>query len=368
MAAETGRKNPGVSERLFQESHRFDFFQAVRVLERWAQEQARLNAHPERAAVGYDTAPAQEIVRFRATAALSFPAGSISQLRTPSRKPEDDSDLPPLPEMNVGFLGLTGPSGVLPRHYTEMLIQRVRDHDYSLRDFLDLFHHRLISLFYRAWEKYRLPVTYERSKLRGSGLDLATQGLFCLVGLGTNGLRGRLEIDDEAFLFFSGHFAHFPRSASALEALLGDYLEMPISVLQLQGQWLYLSPDDIARMPSPSFPKGLNNQLGLNLVVGEKVWDVQSKFRLRVGPLNYRQFRSLMPNGDALLPLCQLARTYVGPELDFDVQPVLKPEEVPWCQLKQIDGDGPFLGWNTWVRSQPFTREVDDTTFSLESV
>jgi type VI secretion system protein ImpH len=367
MAAETGRKNLSVSERLFKEPHRFDFFQAVRLLERWTQEQARLDPRLQRTPVGHDAAPDQEVVRFRATASLSFPAGSISQLRMPNHERDDSAPLP-LPELNVGFLGLTGPSGVLPRHYTELLLRRIRERDDSLRDFLDLFHHRLISLFYRSWAKYRLPVAYERSKLRGSGLDLATLGLFCLVGQGTGGLRGRLEIDDEAFLFYSGHFAHFPRSAIALEALLGDYLEMPVSILQLQGQWLYLGSDDIARLPGRRFPQGLNNQLGRNLVVGEKVWDVQSKFRVRVGPLDYRQFRSLMPNGDALLPLCQLARTYVGPDLDFDVQPVLKPEEVPWCQLRVVDGDGPFLGWNTWVRSQPFSHEVDDTTFFLENV
>lgn len=368
MAAENGRKSAGLIARLFQEPHRFGFFQAVRLLERRVREQATQDPHLERFPVGHDQPPEREVVRFRATASLSFPAGSISQLRASSKGGASDGAPPPPPEMSVGFLGLTGPSGVLPRHYTELLIHRIRDHDYSLRDFLDLFHHRLISLFYRAWEKYRLPFAYERSRLSGSGLDLATEGLFCLVGLGTNGLRGRLEIDDEAFLFYSGHFAHYPRSAIALESLLGDYLEMPVSVRQLQGQWLYLDPDDLARMPSPAFPMGRNNQLGLNLVVGEKVWDVQSKFRVRVGPLDYRQFRALMPNGDALRPLCQLARTYVGPELDFDVQPVLRPEEVPWCRLKDDGGDGPFLGWNTWVRSQPFTREVDDTTFSLENV
>ncbi|MGE5754148.1 MAG: type VI secretion system baseplate subunit TssG, partial [Planctomycetaceae bacterium] len=255
MAAKNGRKGAGLIERLFKEPHRFEFFQAVRLLERRVREQATQDPHLERFPVGHDQPPEREVVRFRATASLSFPAGSISQLRASSKGGASDGAPPPPPEMSVGFLGLTGPSGVLPRHYTELLIHRIRDHDYSLRDFLDLFHHRLISLFYRAWEKYRLPFAYERSRLSGSGLDLATEGLFCLVGLGTDGLRGRLEIDDEAFLFFSGHFAHYPRSAIALESLLGDYLEMPISVRQLQGQWLYLDPDDLERMPSPAFPE-----------------------------------------------------------------------------------------------------------------
>ena len=108
------------------------------------------------------------------------------------------------------------------------------------------------------------------------------------MGLGTAGLRGRLDVNDEVFLYYSGHYSHFPRSAMALECLLADHLEMPVEVLQCQGQWLNLEPDDQAFMPSLAQPNGRNNQLGVNLVVGERVWDVQSKFRLRLGPLTGR--------------------------------------------------------------------------------
>src|SRR5262249_29678817 len=171
-------------------------------------------------------------------------------------------------------------------------------------------------------------------------MDPATGGLYALVGLGTAGLRDRLEIDDEAFLFYSGHFAHYPRSALALECLLQDYFEVPVEVHQLKGQWLVLDPEDRSLLPSTSQPGNLNNQLGVSMVAGERCWDMQSKFRLRVGPLTYAQFRRLMPNGDGLRPLAQMARTYVGPELDFDVQPVLKAAEVPQCRAD----DTSFLG------------------------
>src|SRR5262249_36267283 len=137
-----------------------------------------------------------------------------------------DQPLPPL-EMLVAFLGLTGPQGVLPQHYTALLLRRIREKDHALHDFLDLFNHRAVSLFYRAWEKYRLPFAYERSRLDGSEeADACTRSLYCLVGLGTGSQRGRLAIDDEAFLFYSGHFAHHPRSASGLEGLLEDYFEL----------------------------------------------------------------------------------------------------------------------------------------------
>jgi len=268
--------------------------------------------------------------------------------------------------MVVSFMGVTGPTGVLPYHYTALLLRRIREKDFALRDFVDLFHHRAIALFYRAWVKYRLPFAYERAKLDPDTTeDLITWALYCLAGMGTGGLRGRLEVDDEVFLYYVGHFAHFPRSALVLEGLLADYFSLPIRVLQHQGQWLQLSPGDRSVMPCPAHPKGLNNQLGVSLLAGERVWDIQSKFRLQVGPLTYVQFQRFMPNGDALRPLCQLTRTYVGPEFDFDVQLVLRAEEVP---ASQLGGNRSCLGWNTWIRTRVFTHPATDAVFCLDQI
>src|SRR5262249_43284503 len=191
----------------------FDFFQAVRLLERVFLEQAQDDPRRRRHAVGREEPPEREVVRFRALPSLSFPAGSISELRPPAAGAAANGEGPP-PEMSVAFLGRVGPSGVLPHHSPPLLLQRIRDKDSALRDSLALFHHRLISFFYRAWEKYRLPFAYERCRIDppDDGMDPATGGLYALVGLGTAGLRGQLEVDDEAFLFYSGHFAHYPRS------------------------------------------------------------------------------------------------------------------------------------------------------------
>ncbi len=364
MAPKAGRTGTGLSERLVQAPQRFNFFQAVRLLERWQQERAD-RGHPH-APVGGDHPPDEEIVRFRAQASLGFPASTIAQFREPLE--HAGASVPP-PELVVNFLGLIGPSGILPRHYTELLIRRIRKKDYALRDFLDIFHHRLIALFHRAWEKYRLPFAYERSQFPDAEerLDCGSRGLFSLVGLGTEGLRDRLEIDDDAFVYYSGHFSHYPRSASALQSLLEDHFEMPIAVQQAQGQWLYLDPGDHARLPRPGVP-GRNNELGMNLVVGARVWDIQSKFRIRLGPLNYRQFWSLMPDrgaGGALRPLCELTRKFVGAGFDFDIQPVLKPEEVRPCRLTKDEPDyRPHLNWNTWISCRPFSRALDDASFS----
>jgi type VI secretion system protein ImpH len=326
---------------------------------------------------------------------LSFPAAAVCEVRQPDRK-----DLPPDEprpvEMVVAFMGLTGPQGVLPHHYTAMLISRARRRDFALRDFFDLFDHRAISLFYRAWEKYRFPIGYERAQLaatqqrlpspaageeqqptsplplagEGPGVrgrdareDLFTQCLFSLVGLGTPGLRRRNLFDDDVFLYYAGLFAHYPRCAQSLEIMLADFFALPTVVRQFQGQWLRLGPDDLSALPSTRMPAGLNTQLGTNVVIGERVWNIESKFRIRLGPLNYRDFCRFLPSADRLRSLSHLVRCYVGPQFDFDVQLVLKAKEVPWCRLGGDGTDPSRLGWNTWVRSGEFEHDVDDAIF-----
>ena len=207
MAATSGGNGPAVSQQLRDQAHQFDFFQAVRVLHWMARESAQEPRH----SLGGDFAPSQEVVRFRALASHSFPTGPVVEVRPPRAVGGPE-------EMTTSFLALTGPQGALPQHYTALVIQSVRAEDFALRDFFDIFNHRALSLFYRAWQKYRFPFAYEemavrqpRAGARGEE-DLFTQGLYSLLGLGTGGLRGRAEFDDEALLYFAGHFSHWPRS------------------------------------------------------------------------------------------------------------------------------------------------------------
>lgn len=367
MGSESRRESASVVDRLKEESYRFEFFQAVRLLEQIARHPEPSAHEPKAQPVGWDGPPEQEVVRFRAHPSLRFPAGSISQFGAAKQSTHKADGAAP-PEMTVSFLGLTGPSGVLPRHYTTMLIRRITLKDFGLRDYFDLFHHRLISLFYRAWAKYRFPINYEQKDedKTSQSKDLFSHCLFSLIGMGTDHLLGRMQASDETLLYFAGHYAHQPRNAVALEDLLADYLELPVVVTQLQGQWLYLSPEDCSRMPSSDYPEGQNNVLGLNLVAGDRVWDVQSKFRIRVGPLSYGDFCRLMPTGTALRQVFELTRLYVGPEFDFDLQPVLRREEVPDFRLALDEVSGARLGWNTWVRQFDLGRDPEDALFSLD--
>jgi type VI secretion system protein ImpH len=266
--------------------------------------------------------------------------------------------------MTVTFLGLIGANGVLPRHYTQLVIERVRHKDFSLRDFLDLFHHRAISLFYRAWEKYRFPIGYERAVAEHPlQPDAFTSCLLSLVGLGPESLRRRLETPDEALLYYGGHFAHFPRNAIGLERVIGDYFRLPVEVLQFTGRWLHLEPKDQTRLPAGNVRGRRYHHLGDEALVGDRVWSVEHRFRVRVGPLDYATFRRLTPAGDLLRPLCQLIRTYVGPDFDFDVQLVLDQKETPPCRIDAGGAGAVRLGWDAWPRHREFVVAVDDAVF-----
>jgi type VI secretion system protein ImpH len=340
MAAESGRPDPPLEDVLFEEGHGFDFFQAVRVLER---------VYPDRAPVGRDARPADEVVRFRSYTTLSFPPSAIHEITRAA-----DGRAPAA--MAVAFMGLTGPLGVLPRHYTELLIERARAKDLALRDFLDLFNHRLISLFYRAWQKYRFPVAYEHARAAGAGHDPFTLGIFDLVGMGTPGLRERLALDDEALVFYAGLLAQHPRSANALENLLADYFGVRVAVTQFVGAWLPLAEENRSRLG----PGDANNVLGESAVIGSRVWDQHAKFLLRIGPLPYARFCDFLPSGGALPALAQLPLLFVGHEADFDVQLVLEAGEVPRCRLGDVSARAPRLGWSSWLKTHEFTHDPDD--------
>lgn len=328
-----------LDQALYAEPYRFSFFQAVRLLERLA---------PERRPVGRTAKPGREVARFHAHASLAFPPSEIQGLIAP---PEGAGP----PDMTVAFLGLFGPSGVLPTVYTELVIDRLRKGDRTLAAFLDLFHHRMISFFYRAWEKYRPPILHER----GDDVPFA-HWLHSLMGLGIGPLRDRhLALPDAALLPFAGAYARVPRPALVLESVLSEYFQRSIEVEPFIGRWLRLGLEDQSTLGA----RGQHNQLGASVVVGARSWDETSQFRLRVGPLNYAQFQEFLPGGRAHQALCEQARLFVGAEFDFDIQLVLRAGDVPPCPLGGQEAGGVRLGRSTWLTSRPPARDVEDAIF-----
>lgn len=364
MAAKGGRSPHNLIEALGKQPHRFEFFQAARILEQLGRRQGRDPRFEALRAVGEDADPKREAVRFAAAQSLAFPTSEVARFRQSDVDP-DRKGPPGPPRLSVGFMGMTGPSGVLPQQFTELLIRSVRAKSFSLRDFLDLFNHRTVSLFYRSWEKYRLPPSYERGG--AGGRDAISAALYDLIGLGSGHLRQRLTVDDEAFVHYCGYLSHGPKSAAGLEAMLSDYFERRVEIEQFKGRWMNLAADELTAMPGAHDAESAFCQLGVNAVVGDRVWDVQGSVRIKIGPLTYEQFVRFMPSGEDLKKLAELTRIYVGPGLSVDVQLTLAKEDVPECQLVS-EGDGvPRLGWNTWIKHGPFKRDVDDAVYLLDT-
>ncbi|MEK7723663.1 MAG: type VI secretion system baseplate subunit TssG, partial [Acidobacteriota bacterium] len=296
------KKKP-LNEQLFDEPYRFEFFQAVRLLER---------IYPERTPVGQGVTPNNEIVRFENHLSLSFPASAIQKIKETDDEVSEQRRL----EMFVNFMGMLGVVGVLPIHYTELAMSRSRYGDHTFASFMDIFTHRAISLFVKAWEKYRFPVQYER------GNDAFTEYLFDFAGLGTGGLRGRMDLNDEDLLPYTGLIAQKPHSSSALSQIISDYFGVEAKIFQFFGQWLELEEESITRIGKANY------SLGVNTIVGTRVWDYQSNFRLVLGALKFTQFQAFLPNGTAYKPMLSIIKFMVGYEQDFDVQLKLKAKEV----------------------------------------
>ena len=299
---------------------RFRFDAAVRVLMH-----ARRAEHPTDAA------------QFRSPAGLVYPPADVLDVRRSEGAP---------PEVTVGLIGLTGPSGVLPRYYSEVVTQTLRARSTALRDFMDLLAQRFVGFFARAGIKYRPARAAETASLRPAAVtDPVTQVLLALTGYGTAHLAPRLASGTEPLLHYAGLFAMRPRSAERLGALVSDWLGMRVEVIEFAGAWLPLPPDQRTRLSA----NGAWCRLGVDAAAGVRAWDPQARIILRVGPLDLKGFQALLPDRPTLHRLVSLVRAYLGFELGFAVNPVLAAHEVPPLLLNATAEPPPRLGWNTWV-------------------
>jgi len=319
------------------------FFQAVRLLRR---------AFPRRGAIGEFVPPSSEPVRFRANPTLAFPASEIQSLDWPERIDEPA-------QMKVNFMGLCSPSGVMPTPYTELILERAQKKDNGFRDFLDIFNHRLISLFYRAWEKYRFFVRYERREP-----DSLSPLLMSFVGLGTKGLAARQEVADESLMFYAGLLGQRPRSALALKQLLADYFGVPIDVEQFVGKWIPLAPRDQTEFKDA---ERVTEQLGFGAVVGEEVWDTQSTVRVKLGPLTRERYLDFLPRPESkgYAVLNSILKFYCGTEIDFEIQLILDRKEAPGLELSGDADSNLLLGWTTWIKNAPLDHDPGEAVLQM---
>jgi type VI secretion system protein ImpH len=308
-------------ERLTQEPERFSFYAAMRLLE------AAFVDHPR---FGQSTHPEQDPLRLAQEPTVTHPSSALAALELA----DDDVTRN---RLLVHFFGLFGTDGPLPLHLTEYARERRRNYnDPTFQRFADVFHHRALSLFYRAWADVRPTVAFDRPNQ-----DRWADYIGSLVGYGLDSFRNRDAMPDLTKLHFAGLFANQTRNAEGLSQILSAFFDVPVRLEQFQGAWMSFPPEDRTHLGDGA-PTA---QLGRTAVLGSRVWSRQHKFRIVFGPLSLQDYRRLLPGGLSFHRLVAIVRNYIGDVMLWDLNLMLKLEEVPKIQL----GRQGQLGWTTWV-------------------
>lgn len=298
----------------------FEFFAALRALER---------AHPQHPRLGHSTRPADDPVRLRHTPSLAFAPRSIDRYEPAA------GDAPA--RLYGLFLGLFGPNAPLPLHLSEYAIERRSNaKDPTLAAFADIFHHRMLSLFYRAWADAQPTVHADRPQQ-----DRFRGYLDALIGTASPHLRERDALPDDARRHFAGRLLPVARNPEGLRGLLEQLFGVPVQVIEFVAEWMRLPDDAHLRLGASPQVAGL----GRSSVLGAHARGAQHRFRLRLGPLPRSAFQRFLPGGEALRQLAAAVRSYVGDEQGWDLQLLLKSDEVPATTLAR----GGRLGLDTWL-------------------
>lgn len=315
-----------------------DFYLTMRRIEAYAAPGPR---------VGRAARPAQEHVRLGQDPDLDFAPASMTSFVEGKAGP---------PRLGVRFYGLYGPQGPMPTHVTEYARERQRHHaDPTLVRFSDIFHRRLLALFFRAWGNAQPAVHADRPDD-----DQYGKWVSALFGAAPPAFRGRTDVPDHARRFRAGLLSHTTRHAEGLTRLLSDYFRMPVRIESFAGHWLSLEPGDVTRLGSGSVAEP-RAQLGVSAVAGSKVWDRQYRFRIHLGPLTLAQYRSMLPGQVALRRLRDWVQQYLGLALSWDVRVGLKASEVPALRLGGREG----LGWSTWLPTAAGHRDRHDLVLQV---
>jgi len=318
-------------QKLRKEPYRFDFYQAIRRIE---------CLHPDSPRFGRSRRAGEDPLRLSQEPSVAFAPSPLASFQT------GKADQPA--RLAVNFFGLFGPNGPLPLHLTEHARNRLRNSDDpTFIRFVDMFHHRMLSLFFRAWADAQPTVSFDRP-----GSDRFATYMGSLFGIGMPSLRDRDAVPDRAKFYYAGRLACQARPAEGLRALLQDFFNIPVSIEEFVGQWVRVPRADRCRL-GESLRTGV---LGKTTLVGTHVFDCQQKFRILFGPMRLAEYRSLLPGNDSVDRLIALVRNYIGHELVWDARLILKKEEVPPLEL----GVNSRLGWTSWLINRSPDRNADN--------
>lgn len=340
MAGTNWNKDPDLDliADLSKEPYAFGFYAALRQLE------CLYHDHP---LLGRSARPGDDAIRLGQTPSLQFAPSTIDSFIA---KPEA------LPQLQVLFFGLFGPNGPLPLHLTELARQRIRNaKDTTLADFADMFHHRLLSLFYRAWADKEPTVQLDRPKQ-----DRFSCYIGSLLGMGDDSLRHRDSLPDHTKLHFAAHLGCQTQHSEGLESIIKFFFQIPANIHEFIGEWLEVPGDCYCYLDSGK----ATGQLGVSSAIGIRSWQCRHKFRITLGPLSLGEYESFLPAGNRLKSLLALVNNYVGFELNWDLNLILKKDEVPTLQI----GNYGRLGWTSWLKTDKRLSDANDLYLAREKM
>lgn len=341
-----------------------DFFRVVRAIQA---------ARRDMPLIGTSKSPQDDPLRFGQHPSLAFPPSTLDELVAGET-----------PKLYVNFFGLFGPNGPLPLHLTQYALRRQlgqegndtrrtvgvpsdgktsesgpRGHkDTSLGDFFDVFHHRLLSLFFRAWASCQPAVDLDRGDHQRFLFFLGAFFGESVFDLNDDAFGAAETIPLSAKIFYAGHLAASSRNAESLESILTGYFGIKTVVGEFVGRWFNLPPEDRIKLGQSSG----YGALGQGLIVGSKTWDAHLSVRVRMGPMGFEDYSGLLPTETGFGRLKSWMVNYSGTELFWDLQLVLRADEVPRTQL----GRAGKLGWTTWLKTKPFGQDADNLILQSE--
>ncbi len=307
---------------LREEPWSFGFYSSLRKIE---------CLHPGQPRIADSLHLSEDPVLFGQSPSMVFAPASIASYGADERGPK--------PRLDVYLFGLFGPNGPMPLHLTEYAWERDRHHDdTSLRRFCDVFHHRMLALFYRAWADAEPSVSFDRPDS-----DRFHSFVGALAGYGMESLADRDEMPDATKLHFAGRLAAQTKNAEGLVEIIRSYFRVPAEVEEFSGEWLTLPEEYRCRLgESPA-----TGTLGGNITIGASVYECQHKFTLLFGPLTLETYEKMLPGRDSLARLVAVIKNYIGDELAWDLNLLLRHDQVPETRL----GEYGALGWTTWLGS-----------------
>ena len=318
------------------EPYKYDFYQFMRLIE---------CMYPDKQRFGYSVKPSDDAIRIGQLPSMQFAPGALARF-------EMNADYPAV--LKVFFFGLFGPNGPLPIHLTEFARHRMNiARDPTFAEFADLFHHRLLSLFYRAWADKEPTTQLDRPHNDRFSIYVGS-----LLGIAERSQQQRDCVCDHTKFHFAAHLGCQTKHADGLIAVLRSYFQVPIAMEEFVGEWLTIPKDGLCCLNADQ----QTGQLGVSATIGLHSWQCMHKFRLIAGPLDLQQFESFLPNGEKITAFSDLVKNYIGFEFKWDLNLILKKEEVPAARL----GKYGWLGWNSWLSARSRNDDAKDMFIDLE--